>query len=91
MVLNYIAVRKIVKKFDKNTNSNTPVPPILARQPFYNSTSLAKLITKTEILVAKHNGTNLADSFLCPVCLEVIQQLFLCSNINTVSRFFMLR
>jgi hypothetical protein len=60
-----------VKKFDKNTGSNTPVPPILARQPFYNSLSLAKLITKTEIMVAKHNGTNLADSFLCPVCLEV--------------------
>lgn len=60
-----------MKKFDKNTNNNTPVPPILARQPFYNSLSLAKLITKTEIMVAKHNGTNLADSFLCPVCLEV--------------------
>jgi len=72
VVLNYIAVRKIVKKFDKNTNNNTPVPPILAKQPFYNSLSLAKLITKTEILVAKHNGTDLADSFLCPVCLEIL-------------------
>lgn len=72
VVLNYIAVRKIVKKFDKNTNNNTPVPPILAKQPFYNSLSLAKLITKTEIMVAKHNGTNLADSFLCPVCLEIL-------------------
>lgn len=72
VVLNYIAVRKIVKKFDKNTSSITLVPPILARQPFYNSLSLARLITKTEILVAKHNGTNLADSFLCPVCLEIL-------------------
>ncbi len=73
-MLNYIAVRKIVKKFDKNTGNVTPVPPLLAKQSFYNSLSLARLITKTEILVARHNGTNLADSFLCPVCLEVLME-----------------
>jgi hypothetical protein len=96
VVLNYIAVRKIVKKFDKNTGNTTPVPPILAKQSFYNSLSLAKLITKTEIMVAKHNGTNLADSFLCPVCLEVCPipnpikfHLHISFITNTILRFSM--
>lgn len=80
VVLNYLAVRKILKKYDKKTKQPavTPMMLFLQDQPFYNSLTLANIITKAQCLGAqiKQARGEVAqfpkEDFLCPVCLDVL-------------------
>jgi len=80
VVLNYLAVRKILKKYDKKTKQPTVTPMILFlhNQPFYNSLTLANIITKAQCLgvqIKQARGEAAQfpkEDFLCPVCLDVL-------------------
>jgi len=79
-VLNYLAVRKIVKKYDKQTKqpTTTPVMLFLQDQPFYKSVTLANVITKAQCLgvqikQARGEAPQFPkEDFLCPVCLDIL-------------------
>ena len=87
IVLNYMAVIKIVKKWNKrdehnNNNNNAPTRAsldafaILHSSPFYHSRSLGQLVVKAEMMALcfSPKGPECAErkNFTCPVCLEVL-------------------
>jgi len=77
VVLNYIAVYKIIKKRNKMLkNTSTPLDylSILLEQPFYTSIKLAKVTVKTELLGLKimPGETVNEKNFACPICLDVL-------------------
>jgi len=75
VVLNYIAVYKIIKKRNKILSSSIPVDflHILQDQPFYKSIKLARLTVKTELLALKLMPGEISEkNFTCPVCLDVL-------------------
>ena len=57
VVLNYTAVVKAVKKFNKNCNRSENAVTILSEAPMFYSLGLAKLVTRTEML-AVHAATD---------------------------------
>lgn len=75
VVLNYTAVVKAVKKFNKNCNRSENAVTILSEAPMFYSLGLAKLVTRTEMLAVHaaptKSGKMLEDS-ICPVCDEVL-------------------
>jgi len=79
VVLNYLAVRKILKKHDKKMGqpATTPVMQYLRNQPFYNSLTLAQMFTKAQcvgVLIKQARGETQfpKEDFLCPVCLDIL-------------------
>jgi len=79
VVLNYMAVIKIVKKRNKNVDplfdGRIDAQSILLSQNFYRSRTVADLLTFTELLTLKHNpGDTKPDqaNFMCAVCLETL-------------------
>ena len=83
VVLNYVAVIKILKKLDKNTGQSTKdtfISQELVNEPFYNSTLLSELITKTELYTTQllMKSTDKVDvllenNFNCAICLQILR------------------
>ena len=75
VVLNYTAVVKAVKKFNKNCNRSENAVSILSEYSMFYSLGLAKLVTRTEMLAVHagptENARQLEDA-ICPVCDEVL-------------------
>jgi len=87
VVLNYTAVVKAVKKFNKNCNKSENAVSILSESPMFYSLGLAKLVTRTEMLavhVAPKKSKMLEDS-ICPVCEEVLSNPVELRDANTGS------
>ena len=75
VVLNYTAVVKAVKKFNKNCNKSENAVSILSESPMFYSLGLAKLVTRTEMLavhVAPKKSAKMLEDSICPVCEEVL-------------------
>lgn len=75
VVLNYMAIYKIMKKRNKLLSPSSPVNflTILLDQPFYKSIKLARLTVKTELLALKLIPGDINEqNFSCPVCLDVL-------------------
>jgi len=73
VVLNYIAVYKIVKKRNKMLTSSVDYLATLLEQPFYTSMKLARATVKAELMALKivPEAPN-EDNFACPICLDVL-------------------
>ena len=74
VVLNYTAVVKIVKKGNKNLGQTTHAVQLLADEPIFCSSGLAKLVTRAEMLTvhaAPAAERKMADH-CCPICDEVL-------------------
>mgnify|MGYP003305402044 FL=1 len=75
VVLNYTAVVKAVKKFNKNCNRSENAVSILSESPMFYSLGLAKLVTRTEMLAvhaAPTKSAKVLEDSICPVCEEVL-------------------
>ena len=75
VVLNYTAVVKAVKKFNKNCNRSENAVSILSESPMFYSLGLAKLVTRTEMLAvhaAPTKSAKMLEDSICPVCEEVL-------------------
>jgi len=79
VVLNYMAVIKIVKKRNKNVDplfdGQINAQSILLSQHFYRSRIVADLLTFTELMILKHNSSGKTPdkaNFMCAVCLECL-------------------
>lgn len=77
VVLNYIAVYKIVKKRNKILRATSlPIDylSILFEQPFYTSTKLSKITVRTEILAMRiHPEKEVQkEDYSCPICLSLL-------------------
>jgi len=75
VVLNYTAVVKAVKKFNKNCNRKENAVSILSESPMFYSLGLAKLVTRTEMLTvhaAPKTKTKMLEDSICPVCEDVL-------------------
>ena len=79
IVLNYMAVIKIVKKRNKNVDplfdGQINAQSILLSQHFYRSRVVADLVTFTELMTLKHNPSSDKPekaNFMCGVCLETL-------------------
>ena len=79
IVLNYMAVIKIVKKRNKNVDplfdGQINAQSILLSQHFYRSRVVADLLTFTELMTLKHNPRKIQPdkaNFMCGVCLETL-------------------
>lgn len=75
VVLNYTAVVKAVKKFNKNCGKNENAVSILSESPMFVSLGLAKLVTRTEMLavhVAPKKSAKVLEDSICPVCEDVL-------------------
>jgi hypothetical protein len=75
VVLNYMAIYKIIKKRNKTLKSCAPIDftKILVDQPFYKSIKLARLTVKTELFALKIMPKEISvQNFTCPICLDVL-------------------
>jgi len=76
VVLNYMAVYKIIKKRNKmlKTVKTIDYLAVLMEQPFYTSIKLAQITVKTELLGLKViPGQNINENnFECSICLDVL-------------------
>jgi len=75
VVLNYTAVVKAVKKFNKNCNRKENAVSILSASPIFYSLGLAKLVTRTEMLAvhaAPPTSSKVLEDSICPVCEDVL-------------------
>jgi|Transcript_1196 hypothetical protein len=76
VMLNYMAVMKIIKKFSKkHGNGNIDAMRLLHAQPFFHSRELGSLCMRAEMLALKLNpdqneGTE--EEWSCPICLKVL-------------------
>ena len=74
VILNYTAVVKAVKKYNKNCNQRENAVEIIRDVPMFVDTSLAKVVTRTELLaarVAPAEARQIEDR-ICPVCEDVM-------------------
>jgi len=78
VVLNYMAVYKIIKKRNKVLASKPPMDfkLLLLEQHFYTSDGVGKLTVRTELLGLKRLGDSQVEpkkeDYSCPICLEVL-------------------
>jgi len=81
LTLNYIAVLKILKKYDKNALNIGREPlkdralPILTNFPFYKDLRVARVLTDLKIFFYEYNQNDQAIpfqtvDFCCPICFE---------------------
>mmetsp|Transcript_19896 Transcript_19896/g.67798 ORF Transcript_19896/g.67798 Transcript_19896/m.67798 type:complete len:978 (-) Transcript_19896:1184-4117(-) len=80
VVINYTAVVKAAKKWNRHVASHAPetlvdAAAVLHAEPFFSSGALAQLVTRAELLAHQlappHKRS--ADDFNCPVCLDVLR------------------
>ena len=74
VILNYTAVVKAVKKYNKNCNQRENAVEIIRDVPMFVDTSLAEVVTRTELLaarVAPAEARQIEDR-ICPVCDDVM-------------------
>eukprot|EP01012_Entosiphon_sulcatum_P025355 TRINITY_DN30674_c0_g1_i1.p1 TRINITY_DN30674_c0_g1~~TRINITY_DN30674_c0_g1_i1.p1 ORF type:complete len:645 (+),score=82.09 TRINITY_DN30674_c0_g1_i1:29-1963(+) len=78
VVLNYFAVIKIVKKWNKKTPSHWPQMDafvVLRNQPFYQSPRLSTLTVRAELLALELSppATLNRTDWSCPICQELLR------------------
>lgn len=75
VVLNYIVVVKVVKKFNKNCNCSENVVSILSELLMFYLFGLVKLVIRIEMFVvyaASTKSVKVFEDFICLVCEEVL-------------------
>lgn len=74
-LLNYTAVIKAAKKWNKNVPGQ-PVDAheILKQQPFFSGPQLPRLVSRAEVLAGRlaPSGSRAATDFQCPICFGVL-------------------
>eukprot|EP00301_Raphidiophrys_heterophryoidea_P004169 c11829_g1_i1.p1 GENE.c11829_g1_i1~~c11829_g1_i1.p1 ORF type:complete len:1069 (-),score=212.46 c11829_g1_i1:48-3254(-) len=75
---NYMAIMKIVKKYNKNVRDlpgHKELDPLhaLMEQTFYRSCEIARMIAQCEMMLCRENpNTVTRDNLLCSICLGVL-------------------
>jgi len=74
VILNYTAVVKAVKKYNKNCNQRVNAVEIIQNVPMFVDTSLAEVVTRAELLAARAAPAEARqiEDRICPVCDDVM-------------------
>ena len=74
VILNYTAVVKAVKKYNKNCNKRENAVEIIRDVPMFVDTSLAEVVTRTELLAARAAPAEARqiEDRICSVCDDVM-------------------
>ena len=74
-LLNYTAVIKAAKKWNKNVpDQQVDAHEVLKKQPFFSGPQLPRLVSRAEVLAGKlaPSGSTAATDFQCPICFGVL-------------------